>query len=894
MGRRVKTAFLSKAILILLFVGLAAGCGGSLISTITDITNEDYVASDKADLEIAYTGGNSASEVTGNIILPKSGPNGTTIAWSCTKPDIVSPDGVVVRPAITTEVTLTATISMAGSAQTTKVFKLTVLQMPVSETPAAPGAPTLTAGEAQLSVSWTAVQGASSYELYWAESNDPAAAETAQAASSSPATITGLLGGRPYFVWIKAVNGIGKSDFSPSASGTPMEATVIAVAGVSLDKTKAGVAIGASLNLNAIFEPDDATNKGVSWVSSASGVASVTASGQVTGVSAGTATITVKTDEGGKTASCEVTVTVPVVSVSVKSSTSLIVGATEKLQVTFDPANASNKNVNWAIQDQAVATVASDGTVTAVGVGTTSITVTTEDGSKTASCTVSVANEVIPVTAVGLNKTSTKIVMGASGLTYSEQLTPSFTPSNATNQNVNWSSSNTAVAQVYSGLVIAVAPGTTTITVTSVDGSRVAFCTVTVTQLVTSVSLGSTASVAFGSTLQLSATTSPANATNSGLTWQSSAPLVASVNSSGLVSGVSAVPGTNTATTTATAADGGGMAATCTVTVTQISPTLGSFPALTKNFGAGFTLTAPNSTSTGSFTYASSNTGVATVVSGTGVVTLVAAGTSTITATQVASGNYTAGSIDALLTVNAVLPVLTTTAASNIHATYATSGGNITSGGGAAVTARGICWGTSANPTTNPTSDGTGTGAFSSSLASLAVGTTYYIRAYATNGMGTAYGSQVAFQAVYGLGDSYAGGIVYSISGTYPNQHGLVATAANLTSGVWSYSGFLANADSLTDGATNTANIVAFEGATHSYAAKTCADCRDGGYADWYLPAYNELATLGSMRSVVGNWPSGDYWSSTQWGQGYAHTWNLGDTGLWYTNICRVRAIRKF
>ncbi|MCX6237368.1 MAG: hypothetical protein NTY07_07405 [Bacteroidia bacterium] len=93
----------------------------------------------------------------------------------------------------------------------------------------------------------------------------------------------------------------------------------------------------------------------------------------------------------------------------------------------------------------------------------------------------------------------------------------------------------------------------------------------------------------------------------------------------------------------------------------------------------------------------------------------------------------------------AVLPVLTTTAISALTSTTATSGGNITSDGGAAVTARGVCWSTSTTPTitNSKTTDATGTGIFVSSITGLTPGATYYIRAYATNSIGTAYGNQV-------------------------------------------------------------------------------------------------------------------------------------------------------
>ncbi len=96
-------------------------------------------------------------------------------------------------------------------------------------------------------------------------------------------------------------------------------------------------------------------------------------------------------------------------------------------------------------------------------------------------------------------------------------------------------------------------------------------------------------------------------------------------------------------------------------------------------------------------------------------------------------------------------PVLTTDAVTSITANTATGGGNVTDDQGSSVTVRGVCWSTTTGPTTalsTKTSDGTGTGVFTSSLTGLAVNTTYYVRAYATNSAGTSYGSEVSFEAV--------------------------------------------------------------------------------------------------------------------------------------------------
>ena len=169
--------------------------------------------------------------------------------------------------------------------------------------------------------------------------------------------------------------------------------------------------------------------------------------------------------------------TVTVTGVSLKSATSLVVGGTETLSAVIDPPTATNKNVTWTSSNASVATVSASGAVTAVAAGTAVITVKTANGNKTAECVVTVVTSAVPVTGVTLNKSSTSLGAGSA-----EYLVPIITPSNATNQNVTWSSSNASTATVSAGgLVTAVAAGTATITVTTVDGNKTAACNVTVT-----------------------------------------------------------------------------------------------------------------------------------------------------------------------------------------------------------------------------------------------------------------------------------------------------------------------------------------------------------------------------------------------------------------------------
>jgi uncharacterized protein (TIGR02145 family) len=152
-------------------------------------------------------------------------------------------------------------------------------------------------------------------------------------------------------------------------------------------------------------------------------------------------------------------------------------------------------------------------------------------------------------------------------------------------------------------------------------------------------------------------------------------------------------------------------------------------------------------------------------------------------------------------TLSIEVPTLTTTEVSNITSPTATTGGIITSNGGANVTARGLVWSTSPSPTTalaTKTTDGTGTGTFTSTLTGLASATTYYVRAYATNAAGTAYGTEVSFttNAVAVLPSVTIGTQVWQSSNldlaTYrdgtPIPQVTDPTAwANLTTGAWCY-----------------------------------------------------------------------------------------------------------
>ena len=351
-------------------------------------------------------------------------------------------------------------------------------------------------------------------------------------------------------------------DPNPDPDPTP---PVVSVTSVTLNKTATSIQVGGTETLTATISPTDAANKKVTWKSDKPEIATV-AEGKVTGVKAGTAIITVTTEDGGKTATCKVTVSdkeIKVTGVKLnKSETSLLVGGNETLTATVLPEDATNQNVTWKSDKPEIATVDANGKVTGVKAGEATITVTTEDGSKTATCKVTVSETSVAVTGVTLNKTTLTLEAGAS-----ETLTATITPADATNQKVSWKSSKEAVATVdANGKVTGVKAGEAVITVTTEDGGKTATCKVyvnTATVAVTGVMLNKTeTTILEGGSETLVATVLPENATNRNVSWKSSDEAVATVDANGKVTGVKAGEAVITVTT-----EDGKKINTCKVTV---------------------------------------------------------------------------------------------------------------------------------------------------------------------------------------------------------------------------------------------------------------------------------------------------------------------------------------
>lgn len=239
------------------------------------------------------------------------------------------------------------------------------------------------------------------------------------------------------------------------------------------------------------------------------------------------------------------------------------VGEAETLVATVLPDNATNKSVTFESSRTTIATVKSNGLVTAISAGTTTITVTTEDGSHSETCEVKVIEKkTIAVTGVSLNKNQLSLNVGEK-----ETIKAIVEPDDADNKKVTWESSNNAIATVLNGVVSAITTGSATITVTTVDGGYSETCEIVVIAKVQNISLNKTKLIlASGNKETLIAIFNPPNTTNKEVTWSSDKPEIAIVNNAGEVTALS----TGAATICVTTNDGG-HTATCFVMVNPVT-----------------------------------------------------------------------------------------------------------------------------------------------------------------------------------------------------------------------------------------------------------------------------------------------------------------------------------
>ena len=432
----------------------------------------------------------------------------------------------------------------------------------------------------------------------------------------------------------------------------------VTVQSISLNNKNISLAVGYTYGLSYRITPSNATELGAKFYSSDTSVATVDSKGLVRGVREGTAIITVSANNNTITDTAYVTVykkgTVTTTtegetvktnnypkSISLSSqSLNLAMGTNSQLQPTITPSN-SVATLTWKSSNPSVATVNENGLVTAVGVGKAEIVVSTINN-HTAICTVNVGNYSVGVKKINITTNYAYLNVGGTYPLFVE-----FTPSDATNRTITWSSSNPSVASVSSsGVVKGLASGSAIITAKSKDGGKTATTTIEVGGggniiEVKSISFAKAKyDVGLNSTISLSSAISynPTNASYKSVSYTSSNTNVATVDNSGLVKGV----GIGTATITATIKQGT-VSTSTTINVKNISATSVSLdktsitlsPSQIENLSVSVN---PANASDKTVTYMSSNPNVATVDKN-GTIKAIGIGTANITVTPNGGGS---------------------------------------------------------------------------------------------------------------------------------------------------------------------------------------------------------------------------------------------------------------
>ncbi|MBM1107999.1 Ig-like domain-containing protein [Aurantibacter crassamenti] len=320
-------------------------------------------------------------------------------------------------------------------------------------------------------------------------------------------------------------------------------------------------------------------------------------------------------------------------------SATLAINETQQLTATVNPTDAEDTTIIWSSLNPNIATVDTNGLVTAIAKGTTKIIVTTNDGGFTAEANITVT---LPVTGITVNPTTTSIQVDETTI-----IEAIVAPANASNTNVTWTTSDSNIATVNTnGLVRGITTGDVTITATTTDGNFSASAQVTITAkpiAVTGITVDpTTTSIQVDETTLIEAIVAPANASNTNVTWTTSDPNIATVNTNGLVRGITAGDVTITATTT----DGSFSAsAQITITAKPIAVTGITLDPTTTSIQVDETtiieaIVAPANASNTNVTWTTSDSNIATVNTN-GLVLGITAGDVSITATTT-DGSYSA------------------------------------------------------------------------------------------------------------------------------------------------------------------------------------------------------------------------------------------------------------
>lgn len=456
----------------------------------------------------------------------------------------------------------------------------------------------------------------------WISSNESVAKVSADG------VVTGVKAGDAVITATQVINGVTKT--------ASCEVRVVqTVTQITLDPSSKDLEIGNYLTINATVKPAT-TGAALFWVSSDESIVKVTNSDKlsatVQALKGGTAVITAINKDNIVVGSCFIRVYEPITSITLSESdvTLSIADKWFQLYATVLPAAAQNREVIWKSTDTSVVRVDDNGKVTLVKSGKATIMVTSkENASIMALCSITITKS---VSAIKLDTTSKAMYVGETF-----RLSYTLTPSDASNAGVTWSSTNTAVASVDStGLVSARSVGSTTIIVRTNEGAYTAMCNITVSRTATAVKLDATKlTLNVGDSYLFETTITPADATDTTLTWESSDTGVAVISKRGKVTAKKA------GTCIILVKTKTGSTGYCTVTVYQGATGI-EINSQEETISVGDTLEleaviVPATSSSQGITWKSNNTDVATV-NNKGEVKGVSGGVAIITCTAVDGG----------------------------------------------------------------------------------------------------------------------------------------------------------------------------------------------------------------------------------------------------------------
>ena len=263
--------------------------------------------------------------------------------------------------------------------------------------------------------------------------------------------------------------------------------------------------------------------------------------------------------------------------------------------------------------------------------------------------------------------------------------------------------------------------------------------------------------------------------------------------------------------------------------------------------------------------------------------------------TYATNANGTVYGNEISFTTTGITPSLTTTAASSTTISSFITGGSISSDGGNLVTYRGVCWSTNANPTINDNKilSGTGTGTFTITLSNLNVATTYYVRSFATNSAGTAYGNErVITTSSLTAGTTYLGGKIAYIfqsgdAGFVPGEtHGFIIMEhkMGMTAVFGSDGTYYSNGGTTMAFGYGMQNTRSLAGKSWNNFAKYIYNVSFHGYSDWYVPSYYEWNKIGPNWRYLGI-PNGYFHASSESGSNSYYFYSYDSYGNLYTSI---------